>query len=123
MSKILIADDEQEILDLFGNLVESMGHTAIKCHNGKVAWDILTDNHDVSLMLVDVAMPEMDGRELVQRVRGQEILNTIPIVLVSSIIRAKDISHLLEMGGTWFMPKPVDLMELKDVINKNIAAG
>ncbi len=120
MAKILIADDEQQILDLFGNLVESMGHTAIKCHNGKIAWDILNGNHDISLLLVDVAMPEMDGRELVQLVRDQKSFSEIPILLVSSVIRAKDISHLLEIGVTRFMPKPVDLMELKEVIAKNI---
>jgi len=107
-------------LDLFGHAAGSLGHAVIKSCNGRMAWEILNANDDIAFIICDIAMPEMDGRELIKLIRKDSRFARVPIVIVSSVIRAKEISHLLEEGATYFMPKPVDLKELKDVINNHL---
>ncbi|MFC1591734.1 response regulator [Thermodesulfobacteriota bacterium] len=123
MAKVLIAEDDVNVLGLFSSVVDSLGHTAIKCHNGKVALDIVSDNYDIAMLIVDYKMPEMDGGQLVKRVREQKGFDRVPILIVSSVIRPKDIAHLLELGATYFLPKPVDMQQLKDFVNKNLASA
>ena len=120
MAKILIAEDERQLLAVMSKAVNSMGHIAIKSRNGRVAWDILCDNPDIELLITDVSMPEMDGKELVKRARQDSNLSDIPILIMSGVIRAKDISDLLKVGATAFLPKPVAIKDLKDFINKNL---
>ena len=121
MAKILIAEDEGQLIDVMSRAVNSMGHTVIKSRNGRVAWDILCDNHDIELLITDVSMPEMDGEELVKRIREDSDLSEIPILIMSGVIRAKDISNLLKVGATAFLPKPVAIKDLKDFINNNLS--
>jgi len=121
MAKILVAEDENQMIDVMARAINSMGHTAIKSRNGRIAWDILCDNPDIALLITDVAMPEMDGKELTDLVRKDKTLSGIPVLIISGVIGAKDISKLLEVGATAFMPKPVIIKDLKEFINKIIS--
>ena len=82
MAKILIAEDEQQLIDVMSRAVSSMGYTVIKSRNGRVAWEILCDNQDIELLITDVSMPEMDGEELVKRIREDSDLSEIPILIM-----------------------------------------
>lgn len=122
MAKLLIAEDEECLLNLFSRAVESLGHTVIRCSNGRLAWEVLCDNPDIQLLILDVVMPGMNGQELIARVHQDQRFAGMPILIVSGVIRAKDIAHLLEVGATCFMPKPVDIHELRDFVTKNLPA-
>jgi CheY-like chemotaxis protein len=121
MAKILIAEDDKATLDVFSTVVESMGHSVIRATNGQMAWEVLQANDDIALLLSDMSMPEMEGRELIMLIRECSRFSGLPIVVVSGAIRAREIAHLLEKGATHFMAKPVQLEELKDVIMRYIA--
>ncbi|MCP4713894.1 MAG: response regulator [Deltaproteobacteria bacterium] len=121
MAKILIVDDEKNIAGIFQKAVESMGHIAIKSRNGRIAWDVLSDNPEIKLLITDFAMPEMDGEELIGLIRKDNYISGIPILIVSGVMRAKDISNLLKEGATAFLPKPVIMKDLKQFINKYIS--
>lgn len=119
MAKILIIDDDKSARDLFAAAVESIGHCAINAENGKTAWAILGANPDITFIVSDLAMPEMDGHELIRLVRQDARFARIPILVVSGAIRAKEIVSLLEQGATWFMAKPVNMGELTGTIKKH----
>ena len=121
MAKILIAEDERQLLEVMSRTVNLMGHSVIKSRNGRVAWEILCDNPDIELLITDVSMPEMDGPELVTRIRQDRNLSDIPILIMSGVIRARDISNLLKVGATAFLPKPLSIKDLRDFINKNLS--
>ena len=122
MVKIVIADDEQIICKTFQKALESIGHCAIKCRNGKIAFNVLQDNPDVNLLITDYAMPEMNGKELLEQVKADETLAHIPVLVVSGVLRPKDISDLLKIGAAEFMPKPVKIKDLKDFVQKALSA-
>jgi CheY-like chemotaxis protein len=120
MAKILIAEDDRALLDMFSAAVESMGHSAIRAVNGRMAWEVLQANDDIAFLISDMAMPEMEGRDLIKLIRENRQFSTLPILIVSGAIRAREIAHLLEQGATHFMAKPVPLQDLMAVIKRYV---
>jgi hypothetical protein len=120
MAKILIAEDDRATLEVFSSAAESMGHFVIRATNGQMAWDVLQANDDIALLVSDISMPEIEGRELIRLIRECGRFSKLPILVVSGVIRAREIAHLLERGVTHFMAKPVQLQEFKDVIQRYV---
>ena len=120
MAKILIAEDNSAMLEIFSTTVESMGHCAVRAINGRMAWEVLQANEDISFLISDMLMPEMEGMELIRLIRKNRRFAKLPILMVSGAIRAKEIAHLLEQGATHFLAKPVQLQELMDVIKRYV---
>lgn len=121
MAKILVAEDEKKVRELFVSAIERMGHVVIQSPDGSLAWDILQANPDIKLVVCDIAMPNLDGRQLIHRIRESPALASLPVVIVSGVIRAKEIAHLLEEGATCFLSKPVDLQELRETITRYLS--
>ena len=84
MAKILIVDDDPKILEFFGMVIKSINHTPFRCSNGRIAWEVLVENPDFDLLIIDVLMPEMDGKELIKHVREKYEVPDIPILIISS---------------------------------------
>jgi CheY-like chemotaxis protein len=121
MAKILIAEDDRVMLEVFSTAVESMGHSVIRATNGKMAWDVLQANDDSALLISDMSMPEMEGMELIRLIRACSCFFKLPILVVSGAVRAREIAHVLEKGATHFMAKPVQLQEFQDVIMRYVS--
>lgn len=120
MVKVLVAEDEKNVRELFSRTIESMGYAAISSPDGRLAWEILQANPDIKMLVSDIAMPGMDGRELIKLIRQHQEYSSLPIVVVSGVIRAREISQLLSEGATCFLAKPVDLKELREVITTHV---
>jgi CheY-like chemotaxis protein len=120
MAKILIVEDDSSMLDIFSSTVESMGHCVVRATNGRMAWEVLQANEDISFLISDMLMPEMEGMELIKLIRENSRFSKLPILIVSGAIRAKEISYILEQGATEFMAKPVQLQELMDVLKRYV---
>ena len=118
--KILVIDDDPDMLAFITAVLEDNGASVFTACNGidglKAAKIVIPD-----LITLDLSMPEMDGEELVKHIRQDSGLSEIPILIMSGVIRAKDISNLLKVGATAFLPKPVAIKDLKDFINNNLS--
>ena len=68
MKKILICDDEKEILEVLQIYLEREGYEVIKAYDGKEAIDIVENDNDVALIIADLMMPKLDGNNLVKKV-------------------------------------------------------
>jgi CheY-like chemotaxis protein len=121
MAKILIAEDDRATLEIFSTAVESMGHSVIRATNGIMAWEVLQANDDIALLISDMSMPQMEGRELIMLIRECSRFAKLPILVVSGAIRAREIAQLLDKGVTHFMAKPVQLEEFKEVIMRYVS--
>lgn len=116
--KILVADDEPSSRCILVRAVESLGHVALDCSSGLRALEILVANDDVRLLITDVMMPGMTGDQLLLAVRRHERLSSLPVILVSAAVRATELSHLLRLGASRFMSKPLDVVQLKKTISE-----
>ncbi len=113
MIKVVIADDDPHVARFEGRVMESLGYSAILCRDGLRALSVLEDNPDVSLLITDVSMPNMGGRELVSELRRHGQFQRLPIILTSGVVRVSEIADLLDIGVTCFLGKPVELGDLK----------
>lgn len=122
MAKILVADDDLGSRLVLAKCVESDGHVAIHCSNGRRALDVLVDNPDIALLITDVMMPEMDGRELVQILRGNAHFAPLPIILISAVVGMAELQDLLDLGVSHFMAKPIDSSVLRRYVSEMLEA-
>ena len=105
--KVLVVDDEPAIRDLIVAVLEDEGYEARGVGSGSRALDLMKTDRP-SLVLMDIMMPDMDGREALRRIRLHPEFQEIPVVMMSAAYAA---DHLDE-DGTPFLPKPFDLEHL-----------
>ncbi|MBI2425198.1 MAG: response regulator [Candidatus Hydrogenedentes bacterium] len=113
MSKILIAEDEPAVSRFIVKALEGIGHTGIVASNGQRAWTLLNENTDFDLLITDVNMPEMNGLDLITQIRASDMLQHLPIIIVSGKVTVNEISAYLDTGASCFMGKPIELKELR----------
>lgn len=109
MFKILIAEDDSEVRQLFERVLTKHGYTTIGVANGQEALDYL-DNDYVDLIISDIMMPKVDGYALVQAVR--EINPTMPILIITAKGSFDDISLGFSSGTDDYMVKPINVNEM-----------
>jgi CheY-like chemotaxis protein len=114
MGKILIAEDDPSTCKVLTKILEPMGHQVFISPNGRHAWETLRVNPTIPLLITDVMMPEMDGRQLVGVIRGHSEYRDLPIIIMSAVVGPKEVANLLDMGATLFMPKPLNVADVRE---------
>lgn len=104
--KILIVDDKPENLFALEKTLQKLDVRVLQAKSGNEALG-LTLEHEFSLAIVDVQMPEMDGYELVELMRGNEVTSSLPVIFVSAIF-SDEYHHRkgYDSGAVDFMSKP-----------------
>lgn len=122
VKKILVAEDDEASREIIVRLVESLGFIAIQSANGKTALAVLLDNPDIRLLICDVMMPELDGIMLIKILRGKQVFEKLPIIIISGVAVINEINHLMELGPTVFLDKPIDSSALKKKLAEMLPA-
>ena len=120
MAKILVADDEQLIRRLIGDCLSKEGHTVLEAEDGAEALEIFKNNPDISLALLDIMMPEVDGWQVCRKIRET---SGIPIILVSA--RSQDFDQIMgfESGADDYVTKPFSRVVLMRRIDTLLQRG
>ena len=113
MKKVLVAEDDEFSREIIVHIVKDLGLIAIQCSNGKTALEILFDNPDINLLISDIMMPELDGMMLIKILRGKEKFVNLPIIIISGVAALNELEHILELGPSTFLDKPLNSSELK----------
>lgn len=109
--KILIVDDEYDTLRLVGLMLERQGYSIIAAENGQQAMQALRKEKP-DLVLLDVMMPGIDGYEVAKRIRGDDDLGDIPIIMFTAKTQVEDKVTGLESGVDVYLTKPTQPREL-----------
>ena len=109
--KVLIADDEPNILISLEFLMKREGHDVLLARDGSEALAAIRRERP-ALVLLDVMMPGMTGFDVCQAVRADESLAGVKIVLLTAKGRDTDIAKGLALGATAYMTKPFSTTEL-----------
>ena len=116
---ILVVDDEKPIVEILKvNLVKS-GYRVIEAYDGNEAV-VKAIAEDPDLILLDVAMPEMDGFEFCEIIKNDVKTRNIPIVFISAFDEPEDIVKGFEMGGADYVTKPFMPLELMARVNSQL---
>jgi DNA-binding response OmpR family regulator len=108
---ILIVDDDPAITTLLKLAFELEGHLVMTASTGAEALDLARQVHPAA-MVVDIMMPEMDGLELVRRLRDNPMTSEIPVVCLSGKALSSDIDAGLAAGADDYITKPVNPRDL-----------
>ena len=121
MKKILIVDDEEEIRELLKKKLEQNQYEAQSASGGEEALDICKNNKP-DLVLLDIAMPGMDGYQTCERLKQDRATRDIPVLFLT----AKDlepqaaVERYESLGASGYLPKPSSIKELLDKIGEII---
>ncbi len=115
-TKILIVDDEPSICDLFSRWLTGEGYECVTAADVDEGWKLLTEN-GISLILLDIMMPEQPGVILLHKIREKHL--DVAIIMVTSMDATGFAEETLELGAYAYISKPCD----QDVIVLNVASA
>jgi CheY-like chemotaxis protein len=118
MKRLLIVDDEQAIVEALQDILSAEGYDVVTAFNGAEGLQCMADAKP-DLVLLDLMMPVMDGREMLRRMREDPALNGVPVVVMS----AGRISDEERKSSARFLAKPFELDALLDTISELLAGG
>ncbi len=113
---ILIVDDCPQKRELFSRKLKKMGHNIVAVEGGNQALEYLKKN-DVDIILLDLFMPGMNGDEMLQKLKSDERLKAIPVLVVSSSSDMDNIIKCIRLGADDYLPMPVNNTLLHARIN------
>jgi diguanylate cyclase (GGDEF)-like protein len=117
--KILLVDDERNILDIVKFNLEVEGFEVLTASDGMVALRIVQEVIP-DLILCDIMMPELNGLEVCRRLKADGRTNQIPIVMLSAKAQSKDKLDSIDAGADDFVTKPFDFSDLVARIKVNL---
>lgn len=114
--KVLVVDDDEQVLELVTSLLEARGH-AVRCaHDGGAALEqVATERPDA--IFLDIMMPGVDGATVAQQLREESDTADIPIIFLTGLVDAEEMRRRgPKIGGQFFLAKPFDAERLYQVL-------
>ena len=110
-SKILVVDDVSINVMLLKRILERANYNVCTAENGNVAIEKMI-KEDISLVLLDIRMPHLDGFGVLEKKNEVETIKNIPVIMVSAFSEQETINKSLKKGAKAYLTKPVDRREL-----------
>ncbi|MCY1079377.1 ATP-binding response regulator [Archangium lansingense] len=111
MSLVLVADDEPAVLEVLSQVVEDLGHDVIQARDGEEAWNLARARRP-NLVVTDHMMPRLSGVDLCRKLKGDEVLGRVPIILLSAVLpHGAPEAHA-------FLHKPFEITDFETLIRK-----
>ena len=117
LQRILLADDEPDILEISRIALETVGGFEVSvCTSGKTLLERLSE-FEPDLVIVDVLMPDMTGPEVFEEIRRRPEFDAVPVIYLTGVIQEEELEDLRKTGIADVILKPFDPMTLADRIN------
>jgi len=114
--RILIVDDSYTTRKMLARGLEQQGHRVAQAQNGRQALEMVS-SEPFDLVLLDVVMPEMDGYQVLQKLKAHKEWRDIPVIMISAVDEMTSVVRCIEMGAEDYLPKSFNPVLLKARIN------
>ena len=118
--QVLVVDDDYDIARVTDLRLRAAGISTLRAHSGSEGLQLATREHPDAIVL-DVRMPDMDGLQVLSRLREREDTRRIPVVMLSASLR--DLHKGLDAGASVFLTKPYRGQTLIDAVQKVISTS
>lgn len=115
MTTVLLLEDDEAIGDAIASLLEEEGHVVVWARDGQIALERLRSGPRPDLILLDLAMPVMDGFHFRAEQRLQPALASIPVVVCTADGHGDEAARVLDAAG--FLRKPLDAEKLLELVS------
>ena len=115
--KVLIVDDDAEIVELIADVLKRDGRFDIKSASSGYEAGIATHQFRPDLILLDYMLPDVNGDVVCRTIKDNPEFEDIKIIIVSGVIKQDEIDRLLQTGAEGFVRKPFNILELTDRIS------
>ena len=112
--KVLIVDDDQGLVDLLVDVFDKDGRFDIKTANNGFDAGMLVKEFRPDVVVLDVMLPDINGKEVCQRVRSDPTLESVKIICISGMVERNKIQELRDAGADDFMQKPFTVDRVLD---------
>ena len=117
MKKILIVDDEKDIVETLSFMLKAKGFECISAYDGETGLS-LAKTQQPDLVILDVMMPKINGYKICRLLKFDNKYKDIPIIMVTARSQAEDKLIGEETGADEYITKPFEFSEILDKINK-----
>ncbi len=117
--KILVVDDEPKVIELIRKMLEGYGYGVVSAADGPEALQQARE-HRLDLILLDLAMPNMHGLEVLTQLRASKITSQIPVIVVTAHNDTRSILKAKELYVAEYLTKPFDLDALLDAVRRSL---
>ncbi len=119
MKKIMVVDDDPNIVELVKKILDLEGYEGIGAISAKEAMEILDKSwKEIDVVICDYMMPEMDGLEFVKNVRKNPLFNDIKIIMLTAIDTFDIIKKSMVLGVKDYIIKPFDPQEIISALER-----
>ncbi len=113
---ILLAEDEPTTRNLLTRYLRNAGFEVWPVEDGEKALETLENGTPIDLVITDMRMPRVDGRELIRRIKEDPAHKDLPVIIVSGVIGFREVEDLVNLGMARFLSKPVNADKLRDCV-------
>ncbi len=112
--KALVVDDDEELVELIRDVLEADGRFEVRTANNGFDAGMMVKEYRPDVLVLDVMLPDINGKEVCQRVRADSSLEDVKIVCISGMVEADKIDDLKAAGANDFVQKPFEVEALVD---------
>jgi len=114
--KVLVVDDDARNIFALTTVLESQEMEVLSATNGRQAIELIKSRPDLSVVLMDIMMPEMDGYETMREIRRDPKLRSLPILALTAKAMKGDREKCLQAGASDYIAKPVNTEQLLSLL-------
>ncbi len=119
---IMVVDDNPDIVTIVKTILEGKGFDVLSASSGQELLNLL-QNKKPDLIILDIMMPEMDGLEVLSRLKGVAETATIPVILLTAKVQYEDVLGGYKLGADYYITKPFTSTQLVNGINLLLGEG
>jgi DNA-binding response OmpR family regulator len=119
-ARILVVEDDPNILMSVEFLLQNAGHAVTTAVDGQQAWAALQTRH-ADLVVLDVMLPALDGFEICRRIRAHDTLKSAKVIMLSARGETADFEKSMQFGADAYLRKPFGTRELLDTVSRLLA--
>ena len=114
--RVVVVDDDARNIFALTSVLENQDMEVLTATNGRQAIDLINETPDVSVVLMDIMMPEMDGYETMREIRKNPDFRTLPILALTAKAMKGDREKCLQAGASDYIAKPVNTDQLLSLL-------
>ncbi|MBF8254963.1 MAG: phoP [Deltaproteobacteria bacterium] len=119
---IMVVDDNPDIITIVKTILEGKGYTVLSASSGLELLNMLK-NQKPDLIILDIMMPEMDGLEVLSRLKAVADTATLPVILLTAKVQYEDVLGGYKLGADYYITKPFTSTQLVNGINLLLGEG